>query len=87
MGNLKARSIYGNLADYLSLLFIYLMGWLRFPHEVKVFKLNKFQYFFAFLVLLFSIYLIQGLGKNQTGQLALLSGFPPLHFTALRFGF
>ena len=30
------------------LLFIYLMGWLRFPHEVKVFKLNKFQYFSLF---------------------------------------
>ena len=65
------------------LLFIYLMGWLRFPHEVKVFKLNKFQYFFAFLVLLFSIYLIQGLGKNQTGQLALLSGFPPPTFYSI----
>ena len=62
------------------LLFIYLMGWLRFPHEVKVKKLNKLQYFFAFLVFLFSIYLIQGLGKNRTGQLTLLSGFPPPTF-------
>ena len=65
------------------LLFIYLMGWLRFPHEVKVNKLNKFQFFFAFLVFLFSIYLIQGLGKNQNGQLALLSGFPPPTFYSI----
>ena len=65
------------------LLFIYLMGWLRFPNEVKVYKLNKFQYFFAFLVFLFSIYLIQGLRKNQTGQLALLSGFPPPTFYSI----
>ncbi len=65
------------------LLFIYLMGWLRFPNEVKVYKLNKSQYFFAFLVFLFSIYLTQGLGKNQTGQLALLSGFPPPTFYSI----
>ena len=65
------------------LLFIYLMGWLRFPNEAKDNKLNKFQYFFAFLVFLFSIYLIQGLGKNQTGQLALLSGFPPPTFYSI----
>jgi thiol:disulfide interchange protein DsbD len=53
------------------------MGWLHFPHYVEANKINKFQRFFAFLVFLFSIYLIPGLGKNQTGQLTLLSGFPP----------
>ena len=62
------------------LLFVYLMGWLYFPHDVKTNKINKLQRFFAFLVLLFSIYLIPGLGKNQTGQLTLLSGFPPPAF-------
>ena len=66
------------------LLFTYLMGWLRFPHEAKSNKLNKFQYFFAFLVFLFSIYLIQGLGKNQTGQLTLLSGLPPPSFSRIK---
>ena len=65
------------------LLFIYLMGWLHFPHDVKDNKTNKLQYFFAFLVFLFSIYLIQGLGKNQTGQLTLLSGFPPPTFYSI----
>ena len=62
------------------LLFVYLMGWLYFPHDVKTNKINKLQRFFAFLVFLFSIYLIPGLGKNQTGQLTLLSGFPPPAF-------
>ena len=37
------------------LLFVYLMGWLYFPHDVKTKKINKLQRFFAFLVLLFSI--------------------------------
>ena len=62
------------------LLFVYLMGWLYFPHDVKTNKINKLQRFFAFLVFLFSIYLIPGLGRNQTGQLTLLSGFPPPAF-------
>ena len=65
------------------LLFIYLMGWMHFPHDLKDNKTNKLQYFFAFLVFLFSIYLIQGLGKNQTGQLTLLSGFPPPTFYSI----
>ena len=59
------------------LLLVYLMGWLRFPHDVKGAKISKLQRFFTFLVLIFIFYLIPGLGKNQDGQLTLLSGFPP----------
>ena len=59
------------------LLFVYLMGWLRFPHDVKGTKISKVQRFFTFLVLIFIFYLIPGLGKNQDGRLTLLSGFPP----------
>ena len=59
------------------LLFVYLMGWLRFPHDLKGAKISKLQRFFSFLVLIFIFYLIPGLGKNQEGQLTLLSGFPP----------
>ena len=65
------------------LLFVYLMGWLRFPHDIKNTKISKFQRFVAFLIFLFSIYLIPGLGKNQTGQLTLLSGFPPPVFYSI----
>jgi thiol:disulfide interchange protein DsbD len=59
------------------LLFVYLIGWLRFPHDVKGAKISKLQRIFTFLVLLFIFYLMPGLGKNQDGQLTLLSGFPP----------
>ena len=59
------------------LLFVYLMGWLRFPHDVKGVKISKLQRLFTFLVLIFIFYLIPGLGKNQDGKLTLLSGFPP----------
>lgn len=59
------------------LLFVYLMGWLRFPHDVKGTKISKVQRFFTFLVLIFIFYLLPGLGKNQDGRLTLLSGFPP----------
>ena len=59
------------------LLFVYLMGWLRFPHDVKGAKISKLQRIFTFLVLLFIFYLMPGLGKNKDGQLSLLSGFPP----------
>ena len=65
------------------LLFIYLMGWLRFPNEVKDLKISKLQRLCAFLVFLFLIYLLPGLGKNQRGKLTLLSGFPPPTFYSI----
>ena len=65
------------------LLFIYLMGWLHFPNEVKDLKISKFQRLSAFLVFLFLIYLLPGLGRNQSGKLTLLSGFPPPTFYSI----
>ena len=62
------------------ILFVYLMGWFRFPHEENDLKISKIQRLSAFLVFLFFIYLIPGLGKNQRGKLTLLSGFPPPTF-------
>lgn len=76
-GLLKREIFVGIWLVISILLFVYLMGWLRFPHDVKGAKISKLQRFFTFLVLLFIFYLIPGLGKNQEGQLTLLSGFPP----------
>jgi thiol:disulfide interchange protein DsbD len=76
-GILKREVFVGVWLVITILLFVYLMGWLRFPHDVKGAKISKFQRIFTFLVLLFIFYLMPGLGKNQDGQLTLLSGFPP----------
>jgi len=76
-GILKREIFVGLWLVIAFLLFLYLMGWLRFPHEVKETKISKVQRFFTFLVLMFIFYLIPGLGKNQDGRLTLLSGFPP----------
>ena len=76
-GILKREIFVGVWLVISILLFVYLMGWLRFPHDVKGAKISKLQRIFTFLVLLFIFYLMPGLGKNQDGQLTLLSGFPP----------
>jgi thiol:disulfide interchange protein DsbD len=76
-GILKREVFVGVWLVITILLFVYLMGWLRFPHDVKGAKISKLQRIFTFLVLLFIFYLMPGLGKNQDGQLTLLSGFPP----------
>jgi thiol:disulfide interchange protein len=76
-GILKREIFVGIWLVIAVLLFVYLMGWLRFPHDVKGTKISKVQRFFTFLVLIFIFYLLPGLGKNQDGRLTLLSGFPP----------
>ena len=76
-GILKREIFVGIWLVIAVLLFVYLMGWLRFPHDVKETKISKVQRFFTFLVLIFIFYLLPGLGKNQDGRLTLLSGFPP----------
>lgn len=76
-GLLKREVFVGIWLVIALLLFVYLMGGLRFPHDTRGGKVSKLQRFFAFLILMFVFYLIPGLGKNQEGQLTLLSGFPP----------
>ncbi|MGB2137009.1 MAG: protein-disulfide reductase DsbD family protein, partial [Flavobacteriaceae bacterium] len=75
-GILKREIFVGIWLVIALLLFLYLMGWFHFPHDVKGTKISKAQRFFTFLVLIFIFYLIPGLGKNQDGRLTLLSGFP-----------
>lgn len=82
-GILKREIFVGIWLVISILLFVYLMGWLRFPYDVKGAKISKLQRFFTLLVLIFIFYLIPGLGKNQDGQLTLLSGFPPPVFYSI----
>ena len=58
-------------------LFLYLMGWLRFPHDTKGEKINPFRKVFALLVLAFTLYLIPGVTNTKWANLSLVSGFPP----------
>ena len=82
-GLLKREIFIGIWLIISLLLFIYLMGWLRFPHDAKGEKIKPIQRILAVLALIFSVYLGSGLGKDQKGQLSLLSGFPPPVFYSI----
>jgi thiol:disulfide interchange protein DsbD len=58
-------------------LFSYLIGWLKFPHDYTPSPLGVFRKSIAFLVLLFTLYLIPGLTNTKWANLSLVSGFPP----------
>lgn len=58
-------------------LFIYLMGWLRFPHDDPGQKIAWPRKSFAILVFAFVIYLTPGLTNTRYANLSLVSGFPP----------
>ena len=82
-GLLKREIFIGIWLIISLLLFLYLMGWLRFPHDVKGEKIKPIQRILAVLALIFVVYLGSGLGKDQKGQLSLLSGFPPPVFYSI----
>lgn len=58
-------------------LFLYLMGWIQFPHDAKFGKISTGRKIVAWAVLLFTLYLLPGLTNTKYGNLTLLSGFPP----------
>jgi thiol:disulfide interchange protein len=58
-------------------MFLYLMGWLRFPHDTKGEKINPFRKIFALVVLAFTLYLMPGVTNTKWANLSLVSGFPP----------
>ena len=58
-------------------LFIYLMGWLKFPHDYAGQKISLFRRVTAFAILAFTIYLAPGVSNTKAANLSLVSGFPP----------
>ncbi len=58
-------------------LFLYLMGWLRFPHDTKGEKIKPLRKLFAVVVLAFTVYLMPGITNTKWANLSLVSGFPP----------
>lgn len=58
-------------------LFLYLMGWIRFPHDSKGEKIGVFRKSIAFGVLIFTLYITPGLTNTKMANIGLISGFPP----------
>lgn len=58
-------------------LFLYLMGWIRFPHDSKGEKIGWTRKAFAFAVLAFTLYIIPGITNSKQANISLVSGFPP----------
>ena len=58
-------------------LFLYLMGWLRFPHDYKGQKISWGRKAFAFLVLSFTLYITPGITNTNYANIGMVSGFPP----------
>ncbi len=58
-------------------LFLYLMGWIRFPHDSKGEKIGWPRKAFAFAVLAFTLYITPGLTNSKLANISLVSGFPP----------
>jgi thiol:disulfide interchange protein len=58
-------------------LFLYLMGWIRFPHDSKGEKIGVLRKSFAFAVLVFTLYITPGLTNTKQANIGLISGFPP----------
>jgi thiol:disulfide interchange protein len=58
-------------------LFLYLMGWIRFPHDSKGEKIGWPRKVFAFTVLAFTLYITPGLSNSKQANISLVSGFPP----------
>jgi thiol:disulfide interchange protein DsbD len=58
-------------------LFLYLMGWIRFPHDSKGQKIGWIRKIIAFGVLIFTLYISPGITNTKQANISLVSGFPP----------
>lgn len=65
------------------LLFFYLLGLFKFPHEIKKIKISKFNYFLSFTFLCAAVYLFPALLPNGSQKASLLSGFSPPSFYSI----
>lgn len=61
---------------------LYLLGFIRFPHDSPVKKLGKIRIIFAVLFGAFTLYLIPGITNTKYARLKLMSGFaPPMSYS------
>ncbi|MEO5983941.1 MAG: cytochrome c biogenesis protein CcdA [Ferruginibacter sp.] len=60
-----------------TLLTMYLLGKLRFPHDSPIIKLPRTRLLFAVIFGLFTLYLFPGVTNTRSANLTFISGFPP----------
>ena len=56
---------------------LYVLGKIRFPHDAPLHKIPVKHKAIAFILLIFTLYLMPGLSNTKFANLKLLSGFPP----------
>jgi cytochrome c biogenesis protein CcdA len=59
------------------LIVVYLLGYIKFPHDDKKVKIGKVRWTFIALFAAFAIYIAPGVTNTRWAQLPLISGFPP----------
>jgi thiol:disulfide interchange protein len=74
---IKREIFFGTWILIFLTLFMYLMGWIRFPHDSKGEKISNGRKAFAFAVLAFTLYLMPGITNSKYANISLVSGFPP----------
>lgn len=81
---LLRREIYIGIWIVISfLLFLYLLGVYKFPHESATLKRNKINFSLSLFCLIFAIYLIPAIFPGGSTSARLLSGFTPPSFYSI----
>ncbi len=60
-------------------LFLYLMGWIKFPHDDPGAAISVTRKLISVGVLIFTLYLAPGVTNTRWANIGLVSGFPPPH--------
>lgn len=74
---IKREIFFGAWIVIFIALFLYLMGWIRFPHDTKGESITPTRKIIGIIVLAFTIYLVPGVTNTKWANLSLVSGFPP----------
>ena len=81
---LLRREVYIGIWIVISfLLFLYLLGVYKFPHESATLKRNKINFSLSLFCLIFAIYLIPAIFPGGSTSARLLSGFTPPSFYSI----
>jgi thiol:disulfide interchange protein DsbD len=78
--NILPREVFFGIWILIGLgLSLYLIGWIRFPHDTPGQKISRLRKIFALAVFLFTLSLVPGVTNTKRANLSMVSGFPPPH--------